>query len=93
MFVAMIQHHPHRTLPDFRGKFGLPHGSILSSEGASGKAGAVQSLVRVQLRAPALPKSLHRLMQAFLFGESCAATKRDEQHQGNVDAVRTTRLL
>jgi hypothetical protein len=39
----VLLHQPHRTLPDFRGKFvRLVHGSILSKIGASSKPGAIQ---------------------------------------------------
>ena len=42
----MIEHHPHRPFPHFRG---IPrscvHRSILSKDGASGKHGVVQSVV------------------------------------------------
>src|SRR4051794_37426764 len=43
--APMIQHHPHRTLPDLRRKLVrglLGHGSTFSRVGASGKPGAVQ---------------------------------------------------
>src|SRR5690606_22047093 len=39
----VLQHHPNRSFLYFGGKLRLSHGSILSREGASGKAGAVQS--------------------------------------------------
>jgi predicted transcriptional regulator len=41
----VLQHEPHRTIPDFGGKFiRLVHGSILSKVGASSKPGAIQVL-------------------------------------------------
>ena len=46
MLRLVLQHHPHRPLPDFRRKLvrrHACHGSILSRVGASGKAGAVQA--------------------------------------------------
>ncbi|GLS46879.1 DNA replication protein DnaC [Methylobacterium brachythecii] len=46
MLALVLQHHPHRTLADLRGKRwgSLRHGSILARVGASGKPGAVQQL-------------------------------------------------
>jgi hypothetical protein len=41
VFVLVLKHQANRSLLHLGGKFGLPHGSILSSDGASWKAGAV----------------------------------------------------
>jgi hypothetical protein len=52
VFVLVLKHQANRSLLHLGGKFGLPHGSILSSDGASWKAGAVHSSRAGQLNAP-----------------------------------------
>jgi hypothetical protein len=44
VFVLVLKHQANRSLLHLGGKFGLPHGSILSSDGASWKAGAVHTI-------------------------------------------------
>lgn len=46
ILAPVFLHQPHRTLPDFGGKFvRLVHGSILSKVGASSKPGAIQTQI------------------------------------------------
>src|SRR5262245_40420233 len=56
----VLEHHPHRPLPDLRGKPARSrHGPILSRIGASGKAGAVHepasSIALERIAPPEMP--------------------------------------